>query len=401
MWRGLFGRLRYKRACEDINSMKNYYVSEWALRRQAEIMDMPEEFEIHADYLKVLPRGNIIAAFATIRGMIHDVFQDIADEPERFKMPLVEIRADNLTKYGFPPPEAQTSKRAPYMFLDALNNLLICGTVINGELSIERDKLAEANRQYKTGAYKAYAPKSYAIKNVDRLYSQLDRYGLYLEGLKNFKLPGGTERITLRYPDNPDVLTVLKWMADKAHDHDRRQEFMICNYRLLQDKMDSFNYEGGADYIADKTHTRQEKDFAYRFDSALREKGLLSDVDNRAEMPGEDSYAVYYYVREKDFGNRSRASYKLTAKQTKLQLGLRIKCIQNCTGYIETCSDEIKSLFIPGDKGCPNRPHCTHGQGYTISGTEYWHCGCCGNLLTFTPRAEDIGAYIKLVEMGN
>lgn len=379
--------------------MGNYYVSEWALRRQAEIVDLPEEFEIHADYLKVLPRENIIAAFKTIRQVIYDVFQDIADGPESFKMPLIEIREDNLTKYGFPPPQAQTSKRAPYMFLDALINLLICGTVADGELLIEPDKLADANRQYKTGTYKAYAPKSYAIKNVDRLYSQLDCYGLYLEGLKNYKLASSTERVTLRYPDNPDVLTVLKWMADKAHWHDRRQEFMVCNYRLLQDDMDSFNYVG-ADYIADKMHTRQEKDCVYRIDSALRENGLFPDVDNRAEMSGEDSYAMYYYVREKDFGNRSKASCKLTAQKTKLQLGLRIKSIQSCAGYIESCSDEIKGIFIPGDKDCANRPRCIHGQAYTIGGIEYWHCGCCGNLLTFAPRGKDIEAYIKLVEIG-
>lgn len=381
--------------------MGNYYVSKWALRRQAEIMDLPEKFEIHPDYWKALPRENILAAFKTIRQIIHDSFQDIADEPESFKMPLIEIRKDNLTKYGFPPPEAQTSKRAPYMFLDALINLLICGTVMEGEVSIEPDKLADANRQYKMGAYKAYAPKSYAIKNVDRLYSQLDRYGLYLEGLKNDKLTSGTERITLRYPDNPNVLMVLKWMADKAHEHNRRQEFMVCNYRLLQDGMDSFRYEAGADYIADKMHTCQEKDCAYRLDSALREKGLFPDVDNRAEISGEDSYAVYYYVREKDFGNRSKANYKLSSQRTKLQLGLRIKRIQNCAEYIESCSDEVKSIFIPGDKGCADRPRCIHGQAYTIGGTEYWHCGCCGNLLAFSPRAEDIGDYVKLVEMGN
>ena len=377
-----------------------YYVSEWALRRQAEIMDFPGDFDVHSDYLKVLPRENIIAAFSTIHGLIRDVFQDIADEPESFKMPLAEIRTDNLTKYGFPPPEAQISKRAPYMFLDALVNILVSGTIVNGELLVSPEKCAAANKNHHLSEYKAYAPKSYTIKNVARLYSQFDRYGLYLEGLKNFKQTSGTERIILRYPNNPDVLTVLKWMADKAHEHDRRQEFMTCNYRLLQDDTGSFHYGAGADYIADKMHTRQEKDCVYRLDSALREKGFIPDVDNRAEMPGEDSYAVYYYVREKDFGNRSKASYKLTSKQTKLQLGLRIKNIQDCTGYIESCSDEVKSIFIPGDKGCAGRLHCIHGQAYTVGGTEYWHCGCCGNMVTFIPRNEDISDYVQLVERG-
>ncbi|BDF47830.1 hypothetical protein [Eisenbergiella sp.] len=381
--------------------MKNikYYVSEWALRRQAELIDLPEDFPIHPDYVRQLPKEQITAALRIIHKMLFDVFQDIAEHPECFSMPLVEIRTDNLTKYGFPPPKAQSSKRAAYMFLDALINVLISGTIRNNELEVVPEKLLAANKNDHLSEYKAYAPKSYTIKNVDKLYSQFDRYGLYLEGLKNYRPVPCGESIHLSFPDNPDVLTVLKWMADKAHEHNRRQEFMVCNYRLLQDDRNTFHYTA-ADYLADKMHTQQEKECVYRFDSAMQEKGLLSEIDNRGEMPGEDNYAVFYYFREKDKGNRSKAGYKLSSQRTKLQLGLRIKCIQNCAGYIENSPDEIKSIFIPGDTGCDNRAQCTRGQAYILDGREYWHCACSGGLFTMRPEIRYLSDYINLVEIG-
>lgn len=79
--------------------MKNikYYVSEWALRRQAEIVDLPEDYPIHTDYVRQLPKEQIAAALQVIHKMVYDVFQDIASHPECFLMPLVEIRTDNGT----------------------------------------------------------------------------------------------------------------------------------------------------------------------------------------------------------------------------------------------------------------------------------------------------------------
>ena len=40
--------------------MSKYYVSQWALLRKAELIELPEDFEIHADYLNILSKDKII-----------------------------------------------------------------------------------------------------------------------------------------------------------------------------------------------------------------------------------------------------------------------------------------------------------------------------------------------------
>ena len=387
--------------------MGNYYVSEWALRRKAEIIDIPGDFNIHPDYIKEIPKDEIIAAFKRVHQMFHDIYEDIAKSPGDFKMPLVEIRADNLTKYGYPPPEAQTSKRAPYMFLDALINVLISGELSDGALIIDAQKLIRANSEYRMNVYKTFTPKSYAIKNVDILYSQFERYGLFPDGFKHIKPAkpekpaNAAEQITLRYPGGPNVLTILKWMADKAHAHERRHDFMVYHHRLLQDDKDSIQFGFGADYIADKMHTSEERECARLIDEALVADGMAPDVENLGEASGEDSYAVYYYANIKDAGKRTRSNYKLSSRRTKLFFSIRVKNVQKCVEHIKACSDEIIGLFIPGDTGCSNRPSCPHGQSYIIDGKEYWQCGgLCKSMISFRPRAADIPDYIKLVKQG-
>jgi hypothetical protein len=190
-------------------------------------------------------------------------------------------------------------------------------------------------------------------------------------------------------------------MADKAHAHERRHDFMVCHYKLLQDDMDSLLYGFGADYIADKVHSGWEREFIHGIDAALRAEDLFPDIDNLGEGSGEDSYAVYFYAKPKDAGKRTKSYYKLSWRLIKLYFSMRIKNVQKCVEHIKTCSDEIISLFIPGDAGCSNRPTCPHGQSYVIGDKGYWQCGgLCKSMISFQPREADIPDYIKLVNLG-
>ena len=83
---------------------------------------------------------------------------------------------------GAPPAKAMSSKTAPFMFFDALINILICSKIENGKMIVDSEKLKYTNENYKTNF-----GKTYKIKNIDKLYSQFSNYGFYLEGLKNFK----------------------------------------------------------------------------------------------------------------------------------------------------------------------------------------------------------------------
>jgi len=384
--------------------MPNYYVSEWALFRKAEVIDLPEDFEIHADYLKFLNKDKIVSVIKSIRQMFMNVYQDIADFPERFKLPMIEIIAEERTKMGAPPAKALSSKWAPFRFFDALINILISGYIENGALVInDPNKLKDANLMRNP---EQTTKVDYSIKNVDALYSQFDRYGLFLEGLKNFKFTKDTVRITLNYPDAPDILVVLKWMADKAHKFGRRWDFMLCQYRLLQDGIDSVNYGLGADYIADRLHTKEERDCVYKLDAALRASGYITHLDGAGFTTKTGYDSLYYYETEQDRGKLDKSIFRLRAEQ-KLNLRIRIKNIQNGAEHIKQFSDEIRRIFIPGDIGCGNRPGCVKqglggGQEYVIDGITYWKCGCHGGkFITLQPRSEDIADYLKLGKLCN
>ncbi|HBN84692.1 MAG TPA: hypothetical protein DDZ89_12700, partial [Clostridiales bacterium] len=158
--------------------------------------------------------------------------------------------------------KALSSKWAPYRFFDVLINILISGHIEDGVLiANDPGKIIEANKTQKM--IKAVDHK---LQNIHTLYSQFDRYGLFLEGLKNYKFTKDTVQVTLNYPDDPDFLVVLKWIADKAHKFGRRRDFMLCQYRMLQDGMDSVNYGFGVDYIADRLHTKEEQNCVYKLD---------------------------------------------------------------------------------------------------------------------------------------
>lgn len=396
--------------------MKDYYVSKWALLRQVEIIDLPEKFEIHSDYSKILSKEKIVSVVKNIRRLFINIYQDIADSPERFKMPMIEIIAEDRTKMGAPPAKALSSKTAPFMLFNALINLLICGDIENGELRIDDcGQLQEKNKEY-------------LVKNVDALYSQFDTHGLRLDGLTNYKLTKDTTRIVLSYPDDPDMLVVLKWMADKAHNfttkqENRRRDFMLCQYRLLQDGIDSLHYGFGADYLSDRLHTKAEQNCVNEIDAELRKIGLIPCVDT-----GEDNsssfYSLLYYKSEEDKGKFEKSNFRVSANicqdklegmklpcvsstQAKLYLRIRTKNIQNGAEHIKKCSEQVQNLFIPGDKGCRDRGSCIAfkiggGQAYVIDGIEYWKCGCHnGKFITLQPRSEDIADYIKLAELFN
>ena len=389
--------------------MPNYYVSQWALLRKSETIDLPEDFEIHSDYLRILSKEKIISTVRSIRQMFENVYQDIANFPERFKVPMIEIIAEERTKTGAPPAKALSSKWAPYRFFDVLINILISGQIEDGIL-IANDpaKIVEANK-----IYKMIKAVDHKLLNTDALYSQFDCYGLYLDGLRNFKFTKDTGRITLSYPDDPDLLTVLKWMADKAHEFERRWDFILCQYRLLQDGMDSVNYGLGADYIADRLHTKEERDCVCKLDAALREIGYVTYLDGAGFTTATGYASLFYYENEQDKGNLDKSNFRLRAEQ-KLNLRIRVKNIQNGAEHIKQCSDEIRRIFIPGDNGCCNRANCEEkfrngkgtgfggGQEYVIDGVTCWKCGCHGGkFITLQPRSEDVADYIKLAELCN
>ncbi|MBD5458010.1 MAG: hypothetical protein HDR27_05485 [Lachnospiraceae bacterium] len=68
-----------------------YLVSKWALIRRNELVDIPDELEIHPDFLRQLSHEEFESAFRAVGGMFYQIYSDMADSPQRFGLPLYKI----------------------------------------------------------------------------------------------------------------------------------------------------------------------------------------------------------------------------------------------------------------------------------------------------------------------
>ena len=88
---------------------ENYLVSEWALIRRNELVDIPNQFKIHPDFLQTLSHEEFESAYREIGEMFYRMYSDIADAPERFGLPL--YKADEYDYFSNQAREARTAPR--------------------------------------------------------------------------------------------------------------------------------------------------------------------------------------------------------------------------------------------------------------------------------------------------
>lgn len=351
-----------------------YWIHEWAKVRRDEVVRLPEHFNVHEYFLKLMSKEDFEAAFKEVWDMYIKIYDDIARFPEAFGMPLYKPE-----EYNYFTSQARDSRSAAYRPFNLLYNLLISGDFQNGSFVIDVANFKAINK----------------VRNVYIFFERFGNYGLFFEGLKNFKVT--TQNITMSYPDNENVLHVLKLMADKAHALNRLNDFLCCHYMLFEDDMTVANYGNSVDIVAYKMHTKTEQEFIYTMDTILREKGYYAQPKAWNEGLG---YA--YYDKESVMKANGPYHYWMQSWKTKLILYLRIRNASRCMEYLKDCPDTVKQIFVGGDTGCQNRTNgtCQFGQEYTMDGATYWRCGCCNAPFHFAPTKEDIPYYIKLVEIG-
>lgn len=351
-----------------------YWIQEWAKVRQDEVVRLPNSFEVHDIFLNHMSKEEFDSAFQEVWDMFTNIYGNIAEFPEIYGMPL-----HKLLEYKYSTKEARESRSAAYRPLRLLYYLLIAGDLHSRTIIVDLNKFKAIND----------------VRNIPIIFERLSDYGFCFDGLKNYKI--ASESIHILYPDNTQVLTILKLMADKAHITNRINDFLSCHYKLFQDDMNTVNYGNDADIIADKMHTKQEKEFVYAMDAVLSEMGYYAGPRESNEGPG---YA--YYSKESEVRKKGPYHYLMSSNKTKLVLYLRIRNVSRCLDYLKECPDSVKQIFLWSDIGCSNRIKgtCIHGQEYAIDGNTYWRCGCCNASFYFSPAIKDIQHYIKLVKLG-
>ncbi len=364
--------------------MKNtYLISEWALIRRNELVDIPDCFEIHLDFLHNLSQDEFESAFRQIHEMFYQMYTDMSESPEAFGFPLY-----CLSEYDYFSKEARKVRTAPWNPFYLLLCLFTCGEFEGSAFVSDTVAVRKINKAKKTNL----------------LLKALTDYGFVFEGIKNFSL-SSTKEIIIDYPDNRNILEVLSLVAKKVWDTQLKDVnnfysnmvafsngFVSWNYKVLKDDLQICTLAQGCDYVSDKMHSQEEKEVICIIDKLLMEQGFTMRMGDPNEGP-----AIRYYRTQSVY------DFALVSHKGSLLLELRIRNAEACLDYLSECPDRIVDMFRYTDKGCHNRVNntCKYGVKYVLENEEKWHCGCCGAPFRIHPVEEDIEHYFRLVELGN
>jgi hypothetical protein len=360
-----------------------YIINEWALVRRNELVDIPDQLDIHPDFLTELDREEFERAFRHIWNMFYQIYDDISKEPERFAMPVYRT-----AEYRYGSKEAGESRTAAWRPIYLLLFLFGSGEGREGRFIVNCDHFRKIN----------------TVRNSFALLKPLADYGFVFEGLKNGKITPQLESFIIDYPDDSKVLTVLELVAKKVLKTQQitgwshfGNSFLAWNYRILKDDRNTSEVGYEADYVADKMHNAADMESVFEFHRIMKEQGYCYERGGWNEGPD-----ICYYNSETVMKNKGPYLFRMMSWKADLRLFLRIRNAEKCLSYAEDCSEDIKNMFRHSEPGCHNHTNgtCRSGVGYVYDREERWHCGCCSAAFQLHPKAQDIPSYIRLVELG-
>lgn len=367
--------------------MGDYYIiSKWAIIRRNELVDVPDKFEIHEDFLKDLDFKEFESAFRQVHDIFYQIYTDISHNPEQFGFALYKH-----SEYNYYSKEGREAKSKPWDIFYLMLYMFYCCELENDMFIIDAEKFRAINKGKKTGF----------------LIQALTDYGFIFTGLKDYKIPPSLKKFEIDYPDNRNILTVLSLVAKKAVDVQLKDiknhfshaiafsnGFISWNYKILKDDLKHCNLAEGVYYVSDKLHNESERDFVEIMDKILIDKGFYTGNGDSHEGP-----SIRYY----DQKSKSAYNFAITSFEGNLILEMRIRNAEKCMEYLKKCPDRIADIFRHTEKGCQNRINdtCKYGVKYIFENKEKWHCGCCCAPFRIYPIKEDIPHYLRLVELGS
>lgn len=363
--------------------MSDYIIHEWALIRRNEMVDIPDKIHIHPDFLKLIERDEFESAFRQIWDIFYQIYGDIAKEPERFALPMVKE-----SEYRYGSKEANDSRNAPWRPFYLLLFLFGCGEMNGNRFIVNCHEFKSIN----------------TVKNPSALLKSLTDYGFTYTELKNYKITSNLESFGMEYPDNPHILIVLELVAKKVLKTQQVRNgsqfsncFLSWNHRIVNYSFDTIGFESNGEYVADKMHNENDKNFVLTFHKIMKNKGYIPGAGGGNEGPG-----IKYFQNEKEMLKNTGYLFQTLSWKGNLVFMLRIRNPEKCFDYLDGCSEDIKNMFRHSDPGCQNHINgtCRKGVGYIYEGEERWHCGCCSAAFQLHPCVEDIPHYLKLVELG-
>lgn len=365
--------------------MENIYlVSKWALIRRNELVDIPDQIEIHPDFLRSLSHEEFESAFREIGELFYQMYSDMADSPQRFGLPLYK-----MDEYDYFSNQARETRKAPWNLFYFMLCLFACGNFEGSTFLADTAEIKKMNK----------------IKKTNVLLEALCDYGFVFSGIKGYSLSSGNH-LEIDYPDNRNILEVLSNVAKKVTNTQLKNAkncfsnmltfsnaFIAWNYKVLAEDFHTCSLAEGCDYVADKMHNKADREVISLLDCLLTKRGYTKTKGDANEGP-----SVRYCSKKS-----AVYDYALTSDMGKLYLELRIRNAEKCLEYLNECPERIKEIFRHSDAGCQNRINgtCKSGVRYEFEKEEKWHCGCCGAPFKIHPVKEEIPHYLKLSELGS
>lgn len=359
-------------------------ISKWALIRRNELVDVPEDFCIHTDFLLSVSKEEGKKAFREIHDLFYEIYTKMAAEPEYFSFPLQEV--GELAYFS---KEEQEVRKKPWDLFLQLFYLFSKGSLTKDRVNIPLEELAGIAK----------------IKNYAVYFQVLSDYGFLIQGLSKGKLPKTGDGITIEYPDNTVILSLLSLVAKKvmyvqmaeepnltAMDVMYRNAFISWNYKIVADNLQTISASEESDYVADKLKTEDERKTAAKLHSELLADGYHCKKAGQNEGP-----CLRYYL-----GSAGTYEYALDETDGKLRLEIRIKNAEKCLPLLKDSGERIYQMFLQSDPGCQNRVNgtCRSAVRFMLDGELRWHCACCGAPFQIAPVMEEIPIYRKLVQAG-
>ena len=355
-----------------------YWIERWSQLRKKEVMSFPDEFPMHDVYKTVCTYEELKSGYKELHEIFMHCYEDILNDPAGMLLPIYD-----MNEYGYFSREARSSREESYKYAKIFYVLGYSGELKkNGEICISSDKLKEQCKALK-------------ITNFGAFLNILRNYGIVAEGLVNGKVKSNTD-ITVSYPDNKNVITVLYILAVKTYNTNRFMDFCRLNYKLFESDWSTIEYGNGVDAVSDLFHSEQDRMAARLIHEELLKRNYCFNFQNWNEGP-----QIRYYKKESDRNRNTNASFWLTSMDTELKLYFRIANMDKVLEYIKNCPDSVISNFLVSDNGCANRiaGTCVSGISYQLGGNTIWRCGCCNPNFQVVPTPQDYLYYIDAVEM--
>jgi hypothetical protein len=344
--------------------------------------NIPEDFEVCDVYLRGLDKEDFITAFRILHHIFRVYYETAETKPEELGLPCYDI--EQYRALGKEPRESEVSLLWLPVVIFAMGN---AGVLEDDQLIINIACFKENLKGRKT-------------KHLPYQIQFLQDNGFTFTNFngKNFSSKEGY--FSMEYPDNPDVLAVLKAATEKVNaiemNPNEPQKFDLYRITQFPHMLETLFADPSGEVIPyDDSYMSRILEAPYgefhkEWNQFMKEQGLTIVYEggfgkNRfLDAKGKDSLNFYEYA------NYRRGKEAMC----KLMLRLKLRNPNRYMDYIETLPEEVKSTFK--NVGCGHcMEKCPRRITYTIDGEYKECCGCFGFEFWYT-LVEYIEYYKKL-----